>query len=164
MLQILDYFRRSYSIFSEEYLTSDQIGRKRKVINEKLKPDWKFDEKERIQEPYYLYYETIKSHSKMYKASIGYGSGFGKYLRSELKRFSDHKIKSDEYVELISRLLDLMTKAGWLKSFPVKNNDGKNSNIYQLLIDTIIWKLGDNKNIIPDRVKNKSYNFIRKNS
>ncbi len=161
VFQVLDYFRRSYSIFSEEYLTADQIGKKRKVINERLKPAWKFDEKERIQEPYFLYYETIRSRSKMYKASIGYGSGLGKYLRSELKRFADHKIKTDEYVDVISKLLDLMVRAGWLKSFPAQNRDGKESKIYQLLIDAIIWKLGDGKNIIPDRVKNKSYKIVR---
>ncbi|NQV36814.1 MAG: DEAD/DEAH box helicase [Candidatus Marinimicrobia bacterium] len=160
VFQVLDYFRRSYSIFSEEYLTADQIGKKQKIINEKLKPEWKFDENERIQEPYFLYYETIISRSKMYKASIGYGSGLGKYLRSELKRFTDHKIKTDEYIEVISKLLNLMAQAGWLKSFPAQNKDGKESKIYQLLIDAIIWELGNGENIILDRIKNKSYKIV----
>ena len=161
VFQVLDYFRRSYSLYSDEYLTADQIGIKRKIINEKLKPAWKFDDKERIQEPYFLYYETIRSRSKMFKASIGYGSGLGKYLRDKFKRYSDHKIKTDEYIEIVSKLLDLMSQAGWLMAFPAQNKDGNESKIFQLRIDSILWKLGDEKNIIQDEVKNKSYKPIK---
>ena len=161
VFQVLDYFRRSYSLYSDEYLTADQIGIKRKIINEKLKPAWKFDDKERIQEPYFLYYETIRSRSKMFKASIGYGSGLGKYLRDKFKRYSDHKIKTDEYVEIVSKLLDLMSQAGWLMAFPAQNKDGNESKIFQLRIDSILWKLGDEKNIIQDEVKNKSYKPVK---
>ena len=161
VFQVLDYFRRSYSLYSDEYLTADQIGIKRKIINEKLKPAWKFDDKERIQEPYFLYYETIRSRSKMFKASIGYGSGLGKYLRDKFKQYSDHKIKTDEYVEIVSKLLDLMSQAGWLMAFPAQNKDGNESKIFQLRIDSILWKLGDEKNIIQDEVKNKSYKPVK---
>jgi hypothetical protein len=97
----------------------------------------------------------------MFKASIGYGSGLGKYLRSELKRFTDHNIKTNEYVEVISKLLNLMAQAGWLKPFPAQNKDGQDSTIYQLLIDAIIWKLGDGENIVLDQVKNKSYKIVK---
>jgi|TARA_B100002003_G_scaffold225571_1_gene231699 superfamily II DNA/RNA helicase len=161
VFQVLDYFRRSYSLYSDEYLTTDQIGIKRKIINEKLKPAWKFDDKERIQEPYFLYYETIRSRSKMFKASIGYGSGLGKYLRDKFKRYSDHKIKTDEYIEIVSKLLDLMSQAGWLMAFPAQNKDGNESKIFQLRIDSILWKLGDEKKIIQDEVKNKSYKPVK---
>ena len=161
VFQVLDYFRRSYSLYSDEYLTADQIGIKRKIINEKLKPAWKFDDKERIQEPYYLYYETIRSRSKMFKASIGYGSGLGKYLRTEFKRFIDHKIKTDEYIDIVGKLLGLMSQAGWLMAFPAQNKDGNDSKIFQLRIDSILWKLGDERNILQDQVKNRSYKSVK---
>jgi len=160
VFQVLDYFRRSYAIYSTEYLTSDQISKKRKIINEKLKPAWKFDDQERIQEPYFLFYETLNSRSRMFKASIGYGSGLGKYLRAELKSFAPDKIQTLEYVEIISSLLDLLTRAGWLKSFPAQNKDGNVSNTFQLLIDSIVWKMGDGNEVIPDLVKNRSYKIV----
>ena len=161
VFQVLDYFRRSYSLYSDEYLTADQIAIKRKIINEKLKPAWKFDDKERIQEPYFLYYETIRSRSKMFKASIGYGSGLGKYLRTEFKRFTDHKIKTDEYIDIVGKLLELMSQAGWLMAFPAQNKDGNESKIFQLRIDSILWKLGDKRNIVQDQVKNRSYKSVK---
>ena len=160
VFQVLDYFRRSYAIFSSDYLTADQISKKRKVINEKLKPAWKFDEKERIQEPYFLFYETLNSRSRMFKASIGYGSGLGKYLRDELKQYATDKIKTLEYVEVVSSLLDLLSRAGWLKSFPAQNKDGNSSKTYQLLIDSIVWKMGQGREVIPDLVKNRSYKMV----
>jgi len=161
VFQVLDYFRRSYAIYSTEYLTSDQISKKRKIINEKLKPAWKFDEQERIQEPYFLFYETLNSRSRMFKASIGYGSGLGKYLRGELKPFATDNIRTIEYIEIISSLLDLLASAGWLKAFPAQNKDGNSSNTYQLLIDSIVWKMGNGDEVIADLVKNRSYKTVK---
>jgi len=161
VFQILEYFRRSYAIHSAEYLTPDQISKKRKVINEKLKPAWKFDDQEKIQEPFFLYFESINSRSRMYKASIGYGSSLGKYLRVELKRDAPEKIRTLEYKEIMSALLDLLASAGWLKSFPAQNQEGKPSKIYQLLIDSIVWKLGSGEEVKPDLVKNRSYKSVK---
>ena len=161
VFQILDYFRRSYAIYSEEYLTQNQISQRRKVINEKLKLPWKFDDTEKINEPYFLRYETIRSYSRMFTASIGFTSVLGKYLREELKKHGATKLNTEEYNSLIKKLLALLENAGWLKSTPVQNREGADSTIYQLAVDKIIWKLGDGDSIIPDLVKNRSYKLVQ---
>lgn len=160
VFQILDYFRRSYAIYSEDYLIPTQIDQRRKSINEKLILPWKFDETEKINEPYFLRYETIRSRSRIFTASIGFTSALGKYLREELKKYGASKFNTEEYNSFIKNLLDLLENAGWLKSTKVKNRKGVDSKIYQLAIDKIIWKLGDGENILPDLVKNRSYKYV----
>ena len=162
VFQILDYFRRSYAIYSEEYLTQNQINQRSREINEKLKLPWKFDEKETINEPYLLRYETIRSHSRMFTASIGFTSALGKYLREELKKHGASKLNTEEYNVIIKELLSLLENAGWLRSTLVQNRKGDESKIYQLVIDKIIWQLGDGETIIPDLVKNRSYRVVEK--
>lgn len=158
--QVLDYFRRSYAIHSEEYLTLDQIKKRRKVINEKLKLPWKFDESEKIPEPYFMRYETIKSYSQFYTASIGFSSALGKYLRSELREFGASQLSKDDYNDFMKALLTVLEGAGWLKSSPVKGEDDSETKLYQLLIDKIIWQLGDEKTVQPDSIKTRSYKVI----
>ena len=160
VFHVLDYFRRSYAIYSEDYLNPDQIGRRRKIINEKIKPGWKFDEKEKIQESFFLHYESILSRSNMYLASIGFNSALGKYIREELRDHGAHRIKGDEYLELMTALLKLMEDAGWLKSHLAQNRNREETKIYQILIDQIIWQLGDEKTVVPDVVKNRSYKVV----
>lgn len=154
--QVLDFFRKSYAISSEDYLTQNQIAQKRNVINEKLKLPWTFDKSEKINEPFFLRYETIRRRSTMFTASVGATSALGKYLRSELS-MPGNKINTQEYNELIQRLLELLGNAGWLKETKVQNANGEETKVYQLAIDMIIWRLGNQTSMIPDHVKNRSY-------
>jgi len=160
VFQVLDYFRRSYAIHSQDYLTADQIQKKRKNLNDKLLPSWNFDANEKIQEPYFLRFETINSRSNMYSASIGPQSALGKYLRETLAEFSDYKLNTDEYLEMIRPLMDLLENAGWIASFPAQNKKGEPAKIFQLRIDQILWKLGDEESLTPDAVKNRSYKMV----
>jgi superfamily II DNA/RNA helicase len=161
VFQVLDYFRRSYAIYSHEYLTSGQIQRKRRNMNERLKSAWNFDKNEKIQEPYFMRYETINSRSLMYTASIGPQSGLGKYLRESLAEYTGQRINTEEYLELIKSLTDLLENAGWLKSHPAQNREGEATRIFQLRIDQILWKIGDEETIISDEVKNRSYKIVK---
>lgn len=160
VFQILDYFRRQYAIHSQEYLTPEQIQKKRKSLNEKLKPEWNFEKNEKIPEPYYLRYETINNRSYSYTASIGPQSALGKYLRENLKQNNQYALNTEEYMNMIKPLMDLLKNAGWLSAFPAQNRKGEPTEIFQLNIDQIIWKLGDKKHIVPDEVKNRSYKVV----
>jgi hypothetical protein len=148
--QVLDYFRKSYALHSQEYLTYKAITEKSKIIKEKLRFPWKFGENDRINEPYYLRYETLKRNQKVFTNSIGPNSALGKYLRAEAKN-RGIELKGDAYLDFIRQLMGVMTDAGWLSA------KGENTGLYQLCIDTITWKLGDGKNMIPDLVRNRSY-------
>jgi len=160
VFQILDYFRRSYAIHSEEYLNIEQIKRRRKIINEKLKLPWKFGESEKIQEPCFMHYEAIRAYSTLYTASAGYSSALGKYIRGQIKTFSGDTLGREQYEEFMPILLELLENAGWLKSSPIKRDDNSSTKVYQLLIDKIVWQLGDGETVQVDEVRSKSYKEI----
>lgn len=162
IFQVLDYFRKSYALFSQEYLTYNAIEQKQKQINEKLKEPWKFGEKEKIVEPFYVRYEKLKSSSKFYTISIVPNSHIGKYLRNETKK-EGLELKGEEYFSFVKKLLDLLHRAGWLNLTTTKNADNKETNLYQLRLDKIIWKVGNEKDILVDKVRVKKYKSEFKN-
>lgn len=162
LFQILDYIRKSYAIHSSEYLTRQSIEKKRKDIQEKLKCPWRFDEDERINEPYFVTYETIKGVHNVYTQSIGSRSALGKYLKSVAKNH-DLSFNNDSYNEFIKLLLERLAKAGWLRPQTAFNKDKEKTDIYQLNIDQIIWKLGNEKATLIDLVKQRSYKRDRIN-
>ncbi len=61
------------------------------------------------------------------------------------------------YMEFIEVLLGLMAEAGWLKETLGKNRENKDTPLYQLRVDQIVWKSGDGKTVTPDVVKIRSY-------
>jgi superfamily II DNA/RNA helicase len=159
--QVLDFFRKSYALYSEEYLTPKTIDEKSKEITERLKAPWKLGDNERINYPCHLRYETLKpSRRIIFTASVGSNSALGKYLRSEAKK-RGVELKSGAYTEFIKNLLDLLVDAGWLHTSTAKNNEDQDTTLYQLRIDSIIWQLGDEKTINTDAVKNRAYKIIK---
>lgn len=154
--QILDFFRKTYALFSEEYLTQNAINEKSKEIKERLKPSWKFDENEKIADPVKMAYEPLKRGSRIFWKSLGPASALGKYIKYEAK-LKGIVFNNKTYINFIKLLLKLLTEAGWLKETIEKNRDNQNTYLYQLRIDRIIWKVGDGKSVKPDYVKIRSY-------
>lgn len=160
VFQILDFFRKSYALYSEEYLTYKAINEKSKIIKEKLRLPWKFEDKERIADPYKLGYEKLKAGRRVYWNSVGATSTLGKYLKSIAKNNGISLQGGDTYKDFIKTLLDLLCGAGWLIKTTAKNSDNKETNLYQLKIDQIVWEKGDGTTIKQDHVKNRSYKVV----
>lgn len=160
--QVLDYFRKSYALFSEEYLTVRAIEEKSKAIKEKLKEPWKFDENEKINAPYFMRYDTLApSRRRIYTASIGAKSTIGKYIREEFAK-AGVELKVIKYREFIEMFMEILAGAGWLTSIDSKNAKNETTKLWQLRIDQVIWKQGDGKEIKQDFVKNRSYKEVEK--
>lgn len=158
--QTLDFFRKSYALYSEEYLIPKTIDEKSKEITEKLNAPWKLGDNEKINYPYHMRYETLKQGRKIiYTASVGSNSALGKYLRGESKK-RGVDLKAKTYTDFIKSLLDLLVDAGWLYTSTAKNAEDQETTLYQLRIDSIIWRLGDEKTIKHDMVKNRAYKII----
>jgi len=158
--QVLDFFRKSYALYSEGYLTPKAIDEKSKEITEKLKAPWNLGDNEKINYPYHMRYETLKQGRKIiYTASVGSNSALGKYLRSEAKK-RGVDLKAKTYTDFIKSLLDLLVDAGWLYTSTAKNAEDQETTLYQLRIDSIIWRLGNEKTIKHDMVKNRAYKII----
>jgi len=154
--QILEFFRKSFAIYSEEYLTPSAISEKGKIISEKLKIPWKFDKTEDIIYPYKIAYEPLRRGSRIFWKSFGPTSAIGKYLKAEAHQknisFTNH-----EYIEFIRTLLQTLADAGWLTVSTDKNRQNEDTQLYQLRLDQIIWRLGDEKSVRQDYVKIRSY-------
>ena len=153
--EVLDFFRKEYAIHSVNYLTSESIKRNRKIILEKLKEPWIFDRDEDISEPYYLRLETLPEKIKFFHKSIGYNSSLGKYIKKFAK---DHNVnfKGDTYLEFMTKFLIKLSGAGWINIEELNSKDRK-VQIYQLNLDKIIWKIGNEISIKADLVKQRSY-------
>ncbi|KKK60331.1 hypothetical protein LCGC14_3025430, partial [marine sediment metagenome] len=78
------------------------------------------------------------------------------YLKYEAKQ-NGVTFNNKTYKEFIKQLLKLLTEAGWLNKTAGKNKENKETFLYQLRIDQIIWKMGDGKTVKPDYVKIRSY-------
>lgn len=154
--QILDFFRKSYALHSEEYLTPNAIYEKNKVIKERLKHPWKFDENEKIADPVKMGYEPLKRGFRVFWRSVGPASALGKYLKYEAK-LKGIDFKGEAYKNFIQILLKLLSEAGWMTETTGKNKDNQETKLYQLRIDQIIWKLSDGKSVKQDYVKIRSY-------
>lgn len=159
--QILDYFRKSYALYSNEYLTQRAIEEKSKIIRERLREPWTLENKDDIKEPYYMRLETLPpSRNRIYTQSIGPRSPLGRYIK-DLARINEHRMGDEEYVEFMKVLLSLLENAGWLKSTPWPLGKGVETRLYQLKIDQIIWQKSDGKTIVPDKVRTRIYKEIK---
>ncbi|MBU1086181.1 MAG: DEAD/DEAH box helicase [Candidatus Omnitrophica bacterium] len=160
--QVLDYFRKSYALYSNEYLTGGALEGKSKAIKEKLKDPWKFNENERINDPSFMRYETLApARRRIFTASIGATSALGKYLRTEAKNLGI-ELKSKNYRDFIEKFLKILGDAGWLTSIDWRNDKNEVTKLWQLRIDQVIWKLGDGNAIKEDYVKTRSYKNIER--
>lgn len=160
--QVLDFIRSSYAIFSNEYLTKVAIEIKRRNINEKLKNPWKFDANEKIQSPNFIRYETLQNYSNIFSISVGYRSALGKYFKDLSKKVYGQQWDYNTYQNFIEKFLDVLSGAGWLicnKNF--SNREGKTTKVYQLKLDSIIWELGDEKNVVSDNVRIRTYKSFK---
>jgi len=157
IIETLDFFRKSFAIRSAEYLADNKIETKSKRLFQKLKSPWKFEEEEKIPYPNYLRYDTMPKYAKIYSASIGYSSGYGRYLRNHYKEHLGEFLNKDTYYEAIQSLLDLLDQAGWLYSETVKNLNGDETKIYQLNLDMVLWQKQDSDTIKSDPIKTRSY-------
>lgn len=153
---ILHHFRREYAIYSENYLTRNAISEKEKNIKEKLRSPWTFEKENDINEPAHLRIEQIPDRVSFFHKSIGLHSGLGKFIRNEARDYGV-SFNIDSYNDFMTKFLDVLSKAGWIRIQTVKTGPEEKINIYQINIDKIIWKLGDEKNVIPDFVKMRSY-------
>ena len=156
--QILEYFRLSYAIYSENYLTFDRIQKNTKEIREKLRAPWSFDANESVLDPCCLRYVALSQNNRRFTASMGAQSRLGKYIRSVAKKYDlQDEIKSSNYNQYLEDLMDVLCQAGYLRSEPMLDRDGKETRVYQLKIDKIIWALGDEETVRPNIVNARSY-------
>lgn len=159
---VLDFFRQEYALCSENYLTADRIKQAEAEIRERLKAPWKYDDDEHILSPYYLRYETLPAFVSLPTKSVGPASGLGKYLRKLAKEKDPAlDLRGEVYLTFIKQLLNRLESAGYLRSQTAKNLNNQQTLVYQLRLDSLLWRLGDGKYVKPDEVRLRAYKDVK---
>lgn len=155
VLQALDFLRKNYAI-NHSLLEDNEIIKRSSQIREEVKADWGLDKNEQIDIPNYVRVETIKNNPKrLYTVSVGPQSYFGKYVKSiakEIKFFLDNK----NYSDVVYEIFDALENAKWVSSREVSSN-GKRIKVYRLELKSILWEVGDENTVIPDKIRFQSY-------
>lgn len=158
--QIFDFFRKSYAL-SYSMLESSAINHNEKRIKEKLKDPWTLEDSDKIEYPSHIRVEKLAGTSfNLFTESGGYQSVFGRYIKNTARIYEIDLRGKAVYNEFIYRLLNFLTKAGWLSRKNAKAETGESVFTYQLKVDYIIWRKGDGVSIYPDLIKNRSYKSL----
>ncbi|HPI89404.1 MAG TPA: DEAD/DEAH box helicase [Spirochaetota bacterium] len=154
---ILDYIRKHYAIYSNEYLKDQNvIDAKEKQIKEFIKEPWGLGREEHIDYPNVVALKPLKRQRGIFSQSIGSRSALGQHLK-QLARESGYELKDDNYQDFIEVLFGVFENARWLRSEKARSADDDETTVYQLCIDIIEWEPGDKKTVEADYIKNRSY-------
>lgn len=158
LFQVLEYFRHSYALSSELYLQPTTIDENHKEIVENLKRPWKFEREDKIEQPRVMRLEPLDSKCRLSNESAGPQSRLGKYVKWFISQnFPGQTLKTKEYQDFMQILLDKLEAADFLTSQTARNKNNEEIKVYQLRLDSIIWKIGYKKNVQPDIVRSRSY-------
>jgi len=155
---LLDFFRFEQAINSEGLLKQERLKEFEKLFREKLKLPWSLDRGETLAESCVVRLEAIDSRN-LSSRSIGSTSGVGKWIRAFVKEkgLDSSLVQGAAYDTFVSKLMERLTNADFLKEDEVKGKNGQKSKVYQLRIERIQWRLGDGSAAKSDPIKRRSY-------
>jgi superfamily II DNA or RNA helicase len=152
---VLDYFRLEYALHSQTLLEGSPLIEAAKDFNEKLRSPWTFEGPE-VFRPAFL--RTCKLHRRENRSgSLGLSSAFGKYVKQFIRATSDTVLDRKKYDEFLPALLDALCKADYLHARKARSETNEEVPVYQLKLDHILWRAGDQKTVRRDEVKLRSY-------
>lgn len=158
--QIFDFFRKSNALAVTQ-LEPNVIRQKSTNIREKLRAPWTLDQDEKIDFPNHIRFEKLARVSKdMFTETGGAQSVLGRYVRSVARHFEIDIKGRQAFLDFIYPFLNLLCDGGWLTREPVINDNNVTVFVYRLRVDTILWKKGDEKTIVTDKIKSRSYKEI----
>lgn len=155
---ILDFFRLEFAIHSENYLTQSKLKENEKHFRERLRSPWTLDRNEELREPFFIRYDPLHKSAKFSSKSMGPASALGKFIKLYVRRNDIAlDLKGANYRAFVERLMSMLEQADFLKSRMAKNEKNEPVPVYRLRLEKIIWKLGDNKTVKADVIKQRSY-------
>ena len=157
---VLDYFRLEYAIHSHTLLEPSQLIEAQKEFTDSLRAPWTFEGPE-VFRPSFL--RTCKLNRKENRSgSLGISSAFGKYIKHFIKEeFAGTVIDKKGYDEFLSALLNALCRADYLATRRSRTETKEEVLVYQLKLDHILWRAGDQENAQRDAVKLRSYRDYR---
>lgn len=159
LVAILDYFRREYAIFSENYLTPNRLKEFEKRFRELLKPPWTLDAGEDLIAPSVIRLDPLHRRARLSNKSMGPTSSLGKYIKQVATqvKVSPVHLQGSRYREFILRLMRRLKEADYLFEATARNTQNEEVPVFRLRIDKILWKPGDGESVKPDVIRQRSF-------
>ena len=153
---ILDYFRLEYAVHSQTLLESSHLIEADKEFRDKLRNPWTFEGPDVFR---LAVLRTCKLNRRENRSgSLGIASAFGKYVKHFIKEeFPGTVIDRKAYDDFLPALLDALCRADYLTPRKARTESNAEVSVYQLKLDHILWRAGDQKTVRRDEVKLRSY-------
>lgn len=156
LYQVLDFFRTSFAINHPNLL--EKRRETEDFLNLKLDTEkqWSLERDEKIESSCYLVSLNPGKTNRIYTNSIGSRSNLAKYFKRLFREYGLDPLKTDDYVDFIENVCQVLKKGNFLKDESIKGDKGTVIG-YQLRSDKIVWKQGDQKTMTLDQVRMSSY-------
>jgi len=155
--QILDYFRKSNAI-RLDVLSKQSIDKNRKLFNETLKESWLYSKNEDLSKPRYINLERPANPRNVSLVSIGMLSAPGRFIKNLLYQKTNTRFAGkQDYEAYVAELINNLVSSGYLVR---ETNILNDVSLYQLNGQYILWNLGDENDLVQDKIKNPSYMSI----
>ncbi len=154
---VLEAFRLGYALSSRNHLDEPALKENESAIRERLKAPWTLERDEKLMRPtsFCLGYSAQKK--RPFVKLIGSRSLLGKFI---IQYFRDHaatRLDQAAYKLFMERLLDQLEDHLFLESRTLATGKSAPSRLFWLKVDCIVWKPGDGKTALSDRLKFRSY-------
>jgi len=152
ILQILNYFRNMYAV-DYDMLRYENRLRIEIELNQQLNKEklWSLDKGEKLDAPNFLSVQGAdKATRETFIQSIGPSSRLARFIKHEFRKAGTTPPKGDEYDLFMTKILDALEEAHYLKKLSVKAEKG-DKDAYQLILSKVLWKKGDKTTVITDK-------------
>lgn len=159
IIQVLNYFRTSYAL-NHRNLEPNRIKEIENLIKNKLDQDknWSLEENEHIEIPQHLVVERPGRVSRdTFISGLGPTSYFGRYIKDFFRLHGADAPRSDGYTQFARSLLNTLEVGHYLTHRNIRSERGDEPG-YQLRLDAIIWRSGDETSWVPDLVRTRTLN------
>lgn len=157
---VLDYFRLEYAITSKTWLMPAAISENIQVIRSKLRPEWTIKSEAEI-ETGALRRKRLHRRNSGQTSSLGITSALGKYLKHYAKlNVLKVDLSRNGYDLMLDGLLNALKGCGYIESQELRDTDNQPTFVHRLILEKLIWKLGDGVNVRRDVVKQRSYHTL----
>lgn len=159
ILQILNYFRNMYAV-DYDMLRYENRLRIESELNQQLNKEklWSLDKGEHLDAPNFLSVQgRDKATRDTFIQSIGSSSRLARFIKHEFRKQGITPPKSDEYSIFMTKILDALAEAHYLKKINLKAEKG-DKDAYQLILSKVLWKKGDLTNVATDKTSYISLN------
>ncbi|MFB6285285.1 MAG: DEAD/DEAH box helicase [Candidatus Bipolaricaulia bacterium] len=144
----LDHLRKELALTADA-LDPQKWEQRRKQVLQTLKSPWTFDEAERCHEATRFVLPQAKSGHRQ-ERSLSKKSALGRYLRGREHWGLGRPLETDEYRQLLDRLVDVLRKSGFLIQ-----DEHRGKPYVQLRADALLWRLGDGQAPPSDPVRSR---------